>query len=284
MHAGKRGAEAGTPEGGRVAEELAPEAWSLEPEIWPACRRRGTLGHMSDSPVDQLLDQLRAALHAGRADVLRRVDAIEQALVAYRNSAEQRVALDFAMAHDLRRPAPPPLTPRQAAERLLSLVRSLPELVEESAGGPEVGRSSSPSSAPDSKLGSESAGDGSTTVPLAGAPLAVLTAHCIGRKLVVIGALAGRSKECLLPPLLEECTEWVDTERDGVHAIGNLPQRIRQQRVAAVVILDRAVQHKHTEPILAAARDTNTPVAFAGKGGRASLLRAVEQLDKRLEA
>jgi len=273
----------GTPAKRQGSRGACLEAWSREPDIWPARERRGTLEHMSDSPVDQLLDQLRAALHAGRADVLRRVDAIEQALIAYRNSAEQRVALDFATAHDLRRPAPPPLTPRQAAERLLSLVRSLPELVDESAGGPEAGRSSSPSSVPNSKPGREFEGGGPTTLPPTGAPLAVLTAHCIGRKLVVIGALAGRNKERLLPPLLEECTEWVDTERDGVQAIGNLPQRIRQQRVAAVVILDRAVQHKHTEPILAAARDTNTPVAFAGKGGRASLLRAVEQLDKRLE-
>jgi len=249
---------------------------------------------MSDSPVDQLLDQLRAALHAGRADVLRRVDAIEQALAGYRNAAEQRVALDFAMAHDLRRPPPPPLTPSQAAERLLSLVRSLPELAEEIVEGADTGShlsarpssrpSSSPSSVPATKLGSEIEGSGPPTVPPVAAPLAALTAHCLGRKLVVIGALAGRSKEHLLPPSLEECTEWVDTERDGVHAIGNLPQRIRQRRVGAVVILDRAVQHKHTEPILAAARDTNTPVAFAGKGGRASLLRAVEQLDKRLEA
>jgi len=117
-----------------------------------------------------------------------------------------------------------------------------------------------------------------------GAVLAALTAHCFGRKLVVIGALAGRRKDGVLPPPLEERTEWVDTERDGVHAIGNLPQRIRQNRVGAVVILDRAVQHKHTEPIVAAARDTNTPLAFAGKGGKASLLRAVEQLDKRLDA
>ena len=263
---------------------------SRDREIWPACAWRGTLGHMSDSPVDQLLDQLRAALHAGRADVLRRVELIEQALAAYRNSAEQRVALDFATAHDLRRPAPPPLTARQAAERLLSLVSSLPELVEPSAGGTEAGSrpsvspSPSPSSAPGAKIGRELEGSGPASVPPATAPLAVLTAHCIGRKLVVIGAFAGRSKERLLPPPLEECTEWVDTERDGVHAIGNLPQRIRQHRVGAVVILDRAVQHKHTEPILAAARDTNTPVAFAGKGGRASLLRAVEQLDKRLEA
>lgn len=256
---------------------------------------------MSDSPVDQLLDQLRAALHAGRADVLRRVEELERALVAYRNSAEQRVAQDFATAHGLRRPAPPALTPRQAAERLLSLVRALPELVDEAAVEPEVDPPSAKSSrhahdrgraaaseagrgaATEGARGADTAVSGPSTSPPVAAPLAALTAHCLGRKLVVIGALAGRSKERLLPPVLEECTEWVDTERDGVHAIGNLPQRIRQHRVGAVVILDRAVQHKHTEPVLAAARDTNTPVAFAGKGGRASLLRAVEQLDERLE-
>ncbi|HXS17665.1 MAG TPA: hypothetical protein VN764_10780, partial [Polyangiaceae bacterium] len=173
----------------------------------------------------------------------------------------------------------------------LSLVQSLPELVDESSVG------SSPASAPSSRNPDAEAGvvagiegratlgthDNAVEVP-EGAALAALTAHCSGRKLVVIGALAGRRKDGVLPPPLEERTEWVDTERDGVHAIGNLPQRIRQNRVGAVVILDRAVQHKHTEPIVAAARDTNTPLAFAGKGGNASLLRAVEQLDKRLDA
>lgn len=247
---------------------------------------------MSDSPVDQLLDQLRATLHAGRADVLRRVEQLEQALVAYRNCAEQRVALDFATAHGLRRPAPAALTPRQAAERLLSLVRSLPELADEPAAaeaGPQsVGSSraapdSGRAAASEASRGTDTEVSGPSTLPPVATPLRALTAHCLGRKLVVIGALAGRTKERLLPPLLEERTEWVDTERDGIHAIGNLPQRIRQNRVGAVVILDRAVQHKHTEPVLAAARETNTPVAFAGKGGRASLLRAVEQLDQRLE-
>lgn len=243
--------------------------------------------------MDHLLDQVRAALHAGRADVLGRVEQLEQALLAYRNSAEQRVAQDFAIAHGLRRPAPAASTPRQAAERLLSLVRSLPELAGEAASEAEIAPQSAKSSSHAHDRDSAPASEGargvdtttnlSSTLPPVPGLLAALMARCRGRKLVVIGALAGRSKERLLPPELEACTEWVDTERDGVHAIGNLPQRIRQHRVGAVVILDRAVQHKHTEPILAAARDTNTPVAFAGKGGRASLLRAVEQLDQRLE-
>jgi hypothetical protein len=65
-----------------------------------------------------------------------------------------------------------------------------------------------------------------------------------------------------------------------VHAVGNLPQRIRQGRVSGVVILDRIVSHKHTEPVVAAAREARVPVAFAGQGGKASLARALAQLEE----
>jgi hypothetical protein len=97
-----------------------------------------------------------------------------------------------------------------------------------------------------------------------------------------VGGLAGRQKLGALPESLEGRTEWVDTD-GGPHAIGNLPQRIRQGRVAAVVILDRAVQHKHSEPLLAAARTVGIPVGFAGKGGVLSIRRALEQIDKQLK-
>jgi len=43
--------------------------------------------------------------------------------------------------------------------------------------------------------------------------------------------------------------------------------------------LDRVVSHKHTEPVVAAAREARVPVAFAGQGGRASLARAVAQIE-----
>jgi hypothetical protein len=49
--------------------------------------------------------------------------------------------------------------------------------------------------------------------------------------------------------------------------------------VAAVLILDRVVQHKHTEPVIAAARDA---AVLAGQGGKASLLRALEQVEEML--
>jgi hypothetical protein len=113
----------------------------------------------------------------------------------------------------------------------------------------------------------------------AGASYPRLSQRVARGKIVVIGALSGRDRGPALPAELVDHVEWVDTERDGAHAVGNLPQRLRQGRVAAVVILDRAVQHRHTEPVLAAARDAGTPFAFAGQGGKASLLRALEQLE-----
>jgi hypothetical protein len=83
-----------------------------------------------------------------------------------------------------------------------------------------------------------------------------------------------------LPAEIAADAEWIDTERDGVHAVGNLPQRIKQGRVSGVVILDRVVSHKHTEPVVAAAREARVPVAFAGQGGKASLVRALSQLEE----
>jgi hypothetical protein len=50
--------------------------------------------------------------------------------------------------------------------------------------------------------------------------------------------------------------------------------------VAGVVILDRVVSHKHTDPVVAAAREAHVPIAFAGQGGKASLARAVAQIEE----
>ena len=224
---------------------------------------------MAHSPVDELLAQLQARLNAERTELVQRVRAIESALERYHQASEAEVARAFAAQHGLKRPKPDSISPRVAAERLYTLVRALPEL---------AGLLAEPkASAPSSECEVE------PPQALADGRFASLIRGAAERKLVIIGGLAGRQKRGVLPAALQSRTEWVDTERDGVHAIGNLPQRIRQQRVLAVVILERAIQHKHSEPVVAAARDANTPVAFAGQGGRASLIEALEQLDARLK-
>jgi hypothetical protein len=224
---------------------------------------------MSDpaSPIDELLESLKTALAARRRDSAARIDRVEAALGSYRRAIEQQIATEFAAEHRLKVPAKSGLTVARAAEELRDAVLALPELTQllELGGAEEAGPMTM--KAPPSKA---------KEPPPSGWPK--LRAALASQKLVIIGALS-RDRSDSAPAGLAEHIEWIDTERDGVHALGNLPQRIRQGRVAGVVILDRAVKHKHSEPALAAARDAHVPTAFAGQGGRASLERALTQLE-----
>lgn len=227
---------------------------------------------MSDSasPLDELFESLRATLAARRRDGLARIERVEAALLQYRRAVEQQLAQEFAAEHRLKaRPASGPSV-AHAAEQLRAAVLELPELSRlltreepsHETSGPTTQRAPKSLSVPSTEA--------------TGWPR--LRAALVSQKLVVIGALS-RDRSESAPEGLGEHIEWIDTERDGVHALGNLPQRIRQGRVAGVIILDRAVKHKHSEPALAAARDAHVPTAFAGQGGRASLERALTQLE-----
>lgn len=206
---------------------------------------------MPPSAFDDVVESVRAALNAKRSEVNERIARIDSALRAYERALEQEIAESFATEHGLKQPA--------RGERAEDAARKLHQLI---AGLPELA-AAKPSKVAEPVL----------PTPTPSKP----KAH--GGKLVIIGALAGREKSGALPAELADGTEWIDTERDGVHAVGNLPQRIRQGRVNGVVILDRIVSHKHTEPVVAAAREARVPVVFAGQGGKVSLARALEQLE-----
>ncbi|HEY0463942.1 MAG TPA: hypothetical protein VGC79_07025 [Polyangiaceae bacterium] len=212
---------------------------------------------MIPSAFDDLVESVRAALNAKRSEVAERIALLESALRCYERALEFEIAESFALEHQLKHPARQPRA-AEAALKLARAVESLPEL---------VARAAPTSSTPEPEPASGRAAPTSKTRPHPG-------------KLVIIGALAGREKSSSLPAEIAADAEWIDTERDGVHAVGNLPQRIRQGRVSGVVILDRIVSHKHTEPVVAAAREAKVPVAFAGQGGKASLARALAQLEE----
>jgi hypothetical protein len=246
------------------------------------------------SPVDVLLGELESALHAKRRDVLGRVRDIEAALATYQRAVEERLVVQFARDHSLRVPELARVSVEAAAERLRAAVLTLPELARvsgpdealQSADAPVPPAAASPqgvaSAPPPGAREKEPATSRETPDSDASPSLPWLQNLSVDRKLVIVGGLAGRQKLGALPESLEGRTEWVDTD-GGPHAIGNLPQRIRQGRVAAVVILDRAVQHKHSEPLVTAARAVGVPVGFAGKGGILSIRRALEQIDKQLK-
>jgi hypothetical protein len=215
---------------------------------------------MSPTPFDDVVEAVRAALNTKRVDLSQRVATIEAALRAYERAVELEIAESFAHEHGLKQPAGRE-SAADAAQKLARAVAVLPEL-------PTSGSKATPEPA---ETEPRRATPAPTESPRPRAPRG---------KLVIIGALSGREKSSALPSEIADEAEWIDTERDGVHAVGNLPQRIKQGRVSGVVILDRVVSHKHTEPVVAAAREARVPVAFAGQGGRASLLRAIAQLDE----
>jgi hypothetical protein len=225
-----------------------------------------------ESPSEQLLRAIRSALHARAAEHAERVRRVQMALDAYRDAVELELAREFAREHGFKQPPAPAITSDKAAQSLDAAVRSLPELSRsESSPTPPLVVSTLP---PESSRKP-------TPEPPVRLPARyprLLTATQAGR-IVIIGALTGRDRTESLAPELAKHVEWIDTAREGSGAVGNLPQRIRQGRVAAVVILERAVQHRHTEPVMAAAREAGVPAAFAGKGGTGALSRALEQLE-----
>jgi hypothetical protein len=215
---------------------------------------------MAPSAFDDVVESVRAALNAKRTEVAERIATLEGALRGYERALEFEIADSFATEHHLKHPARHERAV-EAAHKLSLAVASLPEL---------VARERPQKAAPEPEPEPESEREA----------VATPKARTHPGKLVIIGALAGREKSGALPAEIARDAEWIDTERDGVHAVGNLPQRIRQGRVSGVVILDRIVSHKHTEPVVAAAREARVPVAFAGQGGKASLARALAQLEE----
>jgi hypothetical protein len=239
------------------------------------------------SPIDDVLESLRAALAARRRDGTAGIGRVEAALGSYRRAVEQQIASEFAAEHRLKAPTKSGVSVARAAEELRDAVLQLPEIAQPSKSGsldspPVTDSEASAATSPRAPLVGKAKGAPSESSPLASA-WPHLRAVLVSQKLVVIGALS-RDRSESAPGGIAEHIEWIDTERDGVHALGNLPQRIRQGRVAGVIILDRAVKHKHSEPAVAAARDAHVPVAFAGQGGRASLERALTQIESMLGA
>jgi hypothetical protein len=235
------------------------------------------------SPLDELLEGLRAALAARKRDGTIRIERAEAALSAYRRAVEHQIATEFAAEHRLKAPIKVGASLTRAAEELRDAVVELPEVAQLLTKRDSLLENLDVETSGPLTLRAPPAAKAvvKTMPPITEATWPRLRAALETQKLVVIGALS-RDRSDSAPEGIGEHIEWIDTERDGVHALGNLPQRIRQGRVAGVIILDRAVKHKHSEPALAAARDAHVPTAFAGQGGRASLERALSQIETML--
>jgi hypothetical protein len=222
------------------------------------------------SPLDELLEPLRAEYHARRRKAFSCVDLIEQALNRYTRALELGVAWDLAAAHGLKHPTST-ADMQKAARALLSAVQALPEL-RDNAATSEVTTSKKPSPI--------------NAAPVAAAPVTHwpnLTRATARAPLVIVGGASPLGKAHRLPELLLSHTEWVDTRHQGTHAIGNLERRIRERRVAGLILVEGLVQHRHTDPLVSAARAAQVPCAYAGKGGTLAIKTALDEIEQAIE-
>jgi len=77
--------------------------------------------------------------------------------------------------------------------------------------------------------------------------------------------------------------EWIAIPPHASAPTTATVRRIREGRVAGLVLLEALMGHKDQTPLLEAARTTETPFAYAGRGGTAALARAFRDLDAMLE-
>lgn len=219
-------------------------------------------------PIDELLEPLRADFHARRRKALSRVDPIEQALHRYTQALELEVARELAAAHGLKQPSSVPNT-SEVARALLNAVQMLPELQQPIPSTSEATTSKKVVAVSPTPVVAEAES--------AWPQLARASSRA---PLVIVGGASPLGKSRVLPKAISAQAEWVDTRHQGTHAIGNLERRIRERRVAGLILVEAMVQHRHTDPLVSAARVARVPCVYAGKGGTLAIKTALDEIER----
>ncbi|MCH2110445.1 MAG: hypothetical protein MK135_14070 [Polyangiaceae bacterium] len=260
-----------------------------------------------DEDLDALVKQVEDRTHLARRDVEGRVQPIRAALDAYRLACLGEAAREIAKNHQLKEPSPPALSRKRAAERLFELVKNLPEvqqLVDESrpaapAALGQIGSGSETKSLkPDNSFGrallahqpvtsgaeenSEAGEDFAEQEE--GKSLVEVLPHLIQAlnpgKLILLGGPRGKGR--VLPGALGDWSEWIDTSRQSQQAVYGLPGRIKRGGVVGVILFEKTISHKHSEPVVEAVRKNQVALAYAGKGGSAALAQALKAVNQQL--
>lgn len=253
-------------------------------------------GSMVPGPIDEFCESLRSELHARRAKSRAELENIRQLVHELELAREAAFVSAFAAPLKLRVPAHTGASASAIHSRLLSAVEALSEAASRvsPSGATAASHSAADRSAqatlPSTALGAlpKSAVASAAQQPSpeqegGPQPFPTLQRSSSEGPIVIVGGCRGE-KLGWLPLPLRQTVEWIETTRQGTHAIGNLAQRIRQRRVLALIVLDGVVGHKHSEPLVAAAREVKIPTAYANKGGTGALARAFTQLEKMVGA
>jgi hypothetical protein len=242
------------------------------------------------NPIDDWLEGVRSELYARRLEAADPIQRLSAAVARYEQACAAELVKRFADEHRLRAPVGKVGSPLEAAQALLKCVEALPELQSIQRLKNEAGATAlAPSEAAPPLRAGLGATDDARASDKAPAPLSNGELESLPRLLVavrkgpivIVGGL-NRHEKLSLPAAIKLQLEWVETTRQGTHAIGNLATRIRQHRLAGLILLEGVLGHKHSDPLVAAARDAGIPTAYAGKGSPIALRRAMLQLERML--
>lgn len=109
-----------------------------------------------------------------------------------------------------------------------------------------------------------------------------LLALCAERPLVLLGGVVKQEKLERLKKHLGAEVEWIATDNGNPQGIASLERRVREGRVGAVVVLEELIGHRHFSPVVDAARQVVMPIAYGAKAGKASIVRALQDIEAML--
>jgi hypothetical protein len=110
-----------------------------------------------------------------------------------------------------------------------------------------------------------------------------LRARAASGAVVMVGGVVKNDKLDRVRRRTEIDVEWIGLDAGkSDKAVSALAKRVREGRLAALVVLNGLMNHKDYEPLIAAAREVDLPVAYADKAGKGALVRAFVELEKRL--
>lgn len=112
-------------------------------------------------------------------------------------------------------------------------------------------------------------------------PLARLREAARAGAVVIVGGEPERDKLEWLEQRCGFVPEWV-APAGHTRGVQALEGRILDGHVAALVLLEERIAHQHSTPIVAAARQTGTPLAHGHAGGQGGLEQALTALERAL--
>lgn len=109
-----------------------------------------------------------------------------------------------------------------------------------------------------------------------------LAARASTGAVAMIGGVVKKEKLDRIHHHLGFDVEWIETGTNGMGSTTALERRIREGHIAAVVVLEGLIGHKHYEQIVDAARQAGVPLAYGGTAGIGKLKGAFTQIETML--